>query len=145
MHCPGPRLADREGAIITRPEGPPHTRAFHPGQRPSGPQTLITASRPVISQGRGRTRRPEARPGGKAEGAPRERGGPALVSTATPAGGAPRPGGVGPRWEKWSWRRAPPPRRPPAEGRFVDAPTGTSRPNPRPAGQAASTARPGRE
>lgn len=33
-----------------------------------------------------------------------------------------------------------------AEGRFVDAPTGTSRPNnPRPAGQAASTACPGRE
>lgn len=107
MHCAGPRPADREGAIIMRPEGPPPPRAFHPGQRPSGTQTLITASRPVISQGRGRTRRPEARPGGKVVGAPRERSGPALVSMAPPAGGAPRRGGVRPRTEKWSWSGRP--------------------------------------
>lgn len=51
---PGPRQAEK-GAVITRPQGAPHTSAFHPGPRPSPTQTLITASRPVISSGRGRT------------------------------------------------------------------------------------------
>ena len=55
---PGPRLVDGEGAVITRPRGLSFSTCLSSRPRPAGAQTLITASRPVISRGRGRTRRP---------------------------------------------------------------------------------------
>ena len=56
VHRPG----GGEGAVITRPRVPPRKR-LSSRPRPTWAQTLITVSRPVISRGRGRTRRPAGR------------------------------------------------------------------------------------
>lgn len=125
---PGPRLVNGEGAVITRPRGLSLSTCLSSRPRPTGAQTLITASRPIISRGRGRTRRPAG---------PTQRGGLGLrcgSAAATP----PSP------WQG-KWVRCPAPRKP---GGLRRACGGAScecsevdlRPNPSPAGQAASRA-----
>lgn len=77
---PGPRPAEK-GAVITRPRGAPHTRAFHPRPRPSATQTLITISRPVISLGPGEPGGRMGSRGWEVEAVP------LIVSIATPSSG----------------------------------------------------------
>lgn len=128
VHRPGPRLVGREGAVITRPQGLSPSTRLSSRPRPTRAQTLITASRPVISRGRGRTRRPAGRA---------QRGG-LGVRCGSAAATPPSP------WQR-EWVRCPAPRK--WGGLRAGACGGAScecavdlRPNPRPAGQAASRA-----
>ena len=108
VHRLGPRLVGREGAVITRPRGLSLSTCLSSRPRPTGAQTLITASRPVISWGRGRTRRPAG---------PTQRGGLGVrcgSASATPPPSWQR------EWVRCSARRKPGgPRRAPVEGRLV--------------------------
>uniref|UniRef100_A0AAA9RVN6 Cold-inducible RNA-binding protein n=7 Tax=Pecora TaxID=35500 RepID=A0AAA9RVN6_BOVIN len=108
VHRLGPRLVGREGAVITRPRGLSLSTCLSSRPRPTGAQTLITASRPVINWGRGRTRRPAG---------PTQRGGLGVrcgSASATPP----------PSWQR-EWVRCPArrkpggPRRASVEGRLA--------------------------
>lgn len=124
-----PSPGRREGAVITRPRGLSPSARLSSRPRPTRAQTLITASRPVISRGRGRTRRPAGRA---------QRGGLGVrcgSAAATPP----------PPWQR-EWVRCPAPRKwgglraGACGGASCECPEVDLRPNPRPAGQAASRA-----
>lgn len=98
--------------------GFPLTTRLSPRPRPTRAQTLITASRPVISRGRGRTRRPA---GPTPRGGQRGRCGSKEAPPPSP----------------WQRRRSPGGglRRAPGEGRLVSVQTGTSGLSPVPPGR----------
>lgn len=100
VHGPCPRLAGREGAIITRPEGPPPPHAFHPGHaRPGSRRSLPPPARSLTRVGGGPG---VQRPGGNARGrrgsevTPPRPHGDAEGGAFSPRGGGPR-GKVVPR------------------------------------------------
>lgn len=141
VHCAGPRPADREGAIITRPEGPPPHAPFIPANARPGPRrSLPPPARSLARVGGGPgVQRPG--PAGRWWGRRGSAAAPPSSPWHRPRVGRPDGEGLDPEPRSGHGAGAAS-----AEGRFVDGPTGTSRPNnPRPAGQAASTACPGRE
>ena len=68
VHRPGPRLAGREGPVITRPRGPPPPSAFHPVHAQPEPRRSLLPPTRSLAGVRGRPDVRRARPRGEDRG-----------------------------------------------------------------------------